>query len=334
MRARAAFAMLSASLALLGRASPLRSAGAQKDQSVKAAALGERSPASWPFSATSPWNTPLGQGALLEPPGGLCSQTFRDGTEQSDINAAEWSHPVYLARPGDPLVRLYLYGEVKLTLRVPAAAEPARPHDGPGDGHLHIIDPTQHFVDELYHARRRPGGHLVADAYARNDLRGPGIGKGGVRAYGGSAIAGLIRRGELRDGIHHALALALPRRAQRRGFVWPASAEDDSAEKDYRGHVPMGQLVALPRDLDVGALHLGPQGQALLRALQDYGAYDVDSAADFSLYGEPAIETELGSARQDFIKLRPLLRCVTNNSRDSVGGPGPRVVPPAPPLGP
>jgi hypothetical protein len=295
---------------------------------------GGRSPAAWPFADTSPWNTPLGSGAQLEAGTGACSQTFGDPKAESDINAGEWSHPVYVARSTDPLVRIVLYGEVKISIHVPAAAEPARPHTADSDGHLHIIDPTEHFVDELFHARRGAGGRLIADAYSRNDLRGSGVGHGGVRAYGGSAIGGLIRRGELQGGIRHALALALPRRAQRRGPVWPATAEDDFAEKNYRGSVPMGQLVALPRDLDTGALNLGAQGRVLLRALQDYGAYDVDSAADFSLYGEPSVEGELGTAREDFAKLRPLLRCVTNNRADAVGGPGARVVQPAPALPP
>ena len=283
-----------------------------------------------PFAEHSPWNTPLGTGAQLEPASAACSQTFRDPTAASDVNAAQWSHPIYFARKTDPLVRVYLYGEAKVALHVPAAAQPALPRSEGSDGHLHIIDPTEQFVDELYHVRRRPNGHLVADAYSRNELHGTGVGKGGVRAYGGSAIAGLIRRGELRDGIPHVLALAVPRRAQRLGPVWPATAQDDAADKDYRGSIPMGQLVALPRDLDAAALHLGPEGRTLVRALQDYGAYDVDSASDFDLYAEPTVEPELGSARQDWAKLRPLLRCVTNNRPETPGGPGARVVAPAP----
>lgn len=315
---------------------PLRpmDAGAKKPIPAPPAAPAnaERSLAAWPFAVTSPWNTPLGSGAELEPASGACSQSFRDATAQSDINAAQWSHPIYLARKSDPLVRVYLYGEVKVAIHVPRAAEPARPHSRDTDGHLHIIDPTGRFVDELYHARRRPDGHLTADAYGRNDLRGSGVGQGGVRAYGGSAIAGLIRKGELAAGIRHALALALPRRVQRTGPVWPATSEDDFAQADYRGSVPMGQLVALPRDLDAGTLSLSREGKALLRVLQDYGAYDVDSAGDFSLYAEPAAEAELGSARADWAKLRPLLRCVTNNRPDAIGGPGPRLAPLASPL--
>lgn len=263
-----------------------------------------------PFAADSPWNTPLASDAELEPVDSACSKAVRDPELGCYINAAQWSHPVYVARPGDPLVKLFVYGELKAKIRVPAEAEPARPRSSNSDGHLHIIDPTGSFVDELWRAQRRSDGSLVAEAHHRNDLRGPGVGKGGVRAYGGSAIAGLIRRGELSGGIRHALAVALPRRLQKRGPVWPATAEDDGAEKDYRGPVPMGQRLVLPRDLDASKLDLGPQGRSLLRALQEYGAYDVDSAEDMSLYAEPAAESELGTARADWAKLRPFLRCV------------------------
>lgn len=298
-----------------------------------APAPGARSPVAQPFSADSPWNTPLGQGAELEPEAAPCTQALRDPQVRSDVNAAQWSHPIYKALPTDPLVRIYADGELKAKVRVPAEAQPALPRSSDSDGHLHIIDPSGRWVDELWRARRNDDGSWVAAAYHRNDLYGPGIGKGGARAYGGSAIAGLIRRGELAAGIRHALALALPRRLQKRGPVWPATLEDYDADQDYRGAVPMGQLVALPRDLELGRLGLGPQGLALLRALQDFGAYNVDTSSDLSLYAEPAAEGELGTARADWAKLRLLIRCVRNSGRGAVGGPGARVVPAVPPLG-
>jgi hypothetical protein len=296
-------------------------------------AAAPRSPVVQPFAADSPWNTPLGQGAELEPADSPCSQALRDPQAASDINAAEWSHPLYQARPTDPLRSVFVDGELKTRIRVPAEAQPARPRTRDSDGHLHIIDPSGRWVDELWRARRTKDGSLVAEAHHRNDLYGPGIEQGGARAYGGSAIAGLIRRGELASGIRHALALALPRRLQKRGPVWPATLEDDGAAGDYRGAVPMGQLVALPRDLDPSGLGLGPQGLALLRALTDFGAYDVDSAGDISLYAEPAAEDELGSARADWARLRPLLRCVRNSKKGAAGGPGARVAPGLQPLG-
>ena len=302
--------------------------------SLPAAPLGPgaRSPVLQPFSADSPWNTPLGQGAELEPVDAPCTQALRDPQSTSDINAAEWSHPIHQARPTDPLRSIFVDGELKARVRVPADAQPALPRSRDSDGHLHLIDPSGRWVDELWRARRNKDGSLVAEAYHRNDLYGPGIEQGGARAYGGSAIAGLIRRGELTVGIRHALALALPRRLQKLGPVWPATLMDDGAEADYRGAVPMGQLVALPREVDLKALGLGPQGLVLGRALQDFGAYDVDSSSDITLYAEPAAEDELGTARGDWAKLRPLIRCVRNSKKGAAGGPGARVAPAVQPL--
>lgn len=293
-----------------------------------------RSPVLQPFAVDSPWNTPLGSAATLAESSSTCAKQLQDQTVGSDINAAQWSHPIYAAKATDPKVVVRVYGDVVATLQVPRNATPAAPRTKDTDGHLHIIDPTGQYVDELWRARWQGDHTLLAEAYHRNLLSGSGVGQGGVRAYGGSAIGGLIRKGELKDGIRHALALAVPRAAQKPGPIWPATQQDDGAEGTYRGALPMGQLLSIPRSVNGDALHLGPQGLVLLRALQDFGAYDVDSAADYSLYAEPSVETELGSARADWIKLRPLLRCVTNTSSSFVGGPGARVTTPNPPLMP
>lgn len=88
----------------------------------------------------------------------------------------------------------------------------------------------------------------------------------------------------------------------------------------------------LPRSVDPNALGLSPQGRAIAVALRDYGAYNVDSATDFSLSAEPAVEEELGTAREDLAKLRALLVCVTNNRKENVGGGGVRSQAAAPPF--
>lgn len=301
---------------------------------AETAAAGEapRDPTLWPFSADSPWNTPLGSGAVYDTPAGPCTRDLRAPGYESWINAAEWSHPIYFAAPTDPLVGIYVKGALKTRIRVPKEARPALPQGEDTDGHLHVIDPTRRLVDEMWRARRRRDGALEAQGYSRNDLYGPGIEKGGERAYGGSAIGGLIRKGELQRGIRHALGFAQPNHRQRHGFVWPATNEDVYGKKGYTGHVPMGQLVALPPTLDLNSLGLSAEGLSIARALQDYGAYNVDSSADFSLFAEPAVEPELEAAREDMKKIRANLVCVLNNRRDNVGGGGTRRAPPAPPL--
>lgn len=293
---------------------------------------GLRDPAAWPFSIESPWNLPLGAGAEKEPTDAACTRSLLDQKIGTDINAAQWSHPIYLAAPTDPLVKITVKGKTVATIQVPAEAEPARPRTSDSDAHLHIVDPQRRYVHEMWHAKRR-SGTISAEGYTRNDLAGLGVFEGGERAYGGSAIGGLIRRAELSTGIRHALALAIPRSHLKLGPVWPALQQDSGAEGTYRGSVPMGQLVTLATSKqDLDALGLSPQGRAVAQALLDYGAYVVDASADITLYAEPSAEADVDAARADLAKLRPLLRCVRNADKSTVGGPGARVAPLAPPL--
>lgn len=332
-----------------------------------------RDPAKWPFAADSPWNTPIACAATApyscattwDSVGGACSKQLRylstTGAEfRTAINAEEWSHPVYIAKSTDPLSSLHqqtCFGAPALTIpnvRIPATATAARPafsgsaacDYGNTDAHLHIIDPKHQYVDETWHARPRASGGFDVFGYTRNSLVDSGIGKGGERAYGGSAIAGLIRKGELTSSIRHALALAIPH-SQMKCIVsastpsdscdpvWPASKVDDGARAKYKGAVPMGQLVSIPVDVDLSSLGLTAGGLRLAQALKDYGAYVVDASDDFVLYADPSASGELAGARKDLAAIRALLRCVTNSSAASVGGgdsSSPRRQPPALPF--
>lgn len=291
-----------------------------------------RDPALWPFAPDSPWNTPLGGGARYLPAADPCTRDLTDPAVTAWINAAEWSMPVYAADAEDNEAPIYKDGALVTRLRLPRGARPSGPEGQDSDAHLLVVSPDRRFVDELWRARPHLGGGFDVGSWSRNDLRGSGIGKGGERAYGGSALGGLIRAHEIEGGIPHALALALPRDRQRRGFVWPASGEDDGAAGTYKGRVPLGQLAAIPRDVDLGALGLSAGGLRIAEALQRYGAYDVDSAASFTLFAEPALERALGPARADLPRLRALLRCVENNTQATPGGGGARLLPPAPPI--
>jgi hypothetical protein len=164
------------------------------------------------------------------------------------------------------------------------------------------------------------------------DLFGPGVDSGGVRVYGGSAIAGLIRGDELERGIPHALSLSLPMELLRPGWVWPATLESRRAEDEYEGQVPTGQLVAIPPHHDLDAMGMTPAGLAVARALQDYGAYVTDHAGATVVYAEPGLEEAVDPARDDIDLIRSLMACATNNTEAAPGGPGVKRAPPAPPL--
>lgn len=245
------------------------------------------------------------------------------------INARAWSHPVYQASTSDPL-RTVVSQQGTFQYRIPDSAVAAAPSDG--DQHLHVIDPGRQFVDECWIAQRVASGDWTCVYHVRNDLRGSGILEGGVRAYGGSAIAGLIRTSELQSGaILHALAFAVPHSSMRQGPVWPAN-EQDGNSSDYAGHLPMGSFVAIPQTVNLDTLGLSSQGLVIARALRDYGAYLVDGSANFVFSAEPSAENLLPSARADINRIRNELRIVTNNTPSSPGGGGSPVAPPAPPI--
>jgi hypothetical protein len=287
----------------------------------------------WPFSAESPWNYGVGQGARFEQPTDPATSSLLDPRAKPWVNTSSYSHPVVRASGDDPVATVTLpNGRPPVQLRIPGWARPAQG----GDGHLHVVEPGGRYVDETFKLKGA-NPSWTAGHHARIDLHGPGVGTDGTRAYGGSAIAGLIRTWELEAGtIRHALALAVPTDQLRAGPVWPATREDRHGARSYRGGLPMGAFAAIPPDVDVEALGLSPEGLVVARALQRYGAYVVDAAAgSFVLYAEPGAPAEaISRLRADVGRLRGHLRVVANNGPKSVNGGGaPRSAPPAPPFG-
>ena len=281
----------------------------------------ERDAVDWPFTTTSPWNLPRGDSATFGD--GPCTQDLRDTSFPAWINAAEWSHPIALADAGDAEVEVWDDGELRATFRAPTDATPSVPPLPDGDAHLHVIDPEGRYVDELWKADVTDSVTWEVDAHARIDLYGEGVASGGVRVYGGSAIAGLIRPHEV-DHIPHALSLSLPMELLAQGWVWPATTESQRAPDEYLGQVPTGQFVAIPSDVDLGVLGLSDAGLAVGRALQDYGAYVTDHAGSWALYASPEADEAIDPARDDIDLLRSLTACVTDAREDAVGGPGHR----------
>lgn len=295
-----------------------------------------RDPAYWPFEASDPWNTPLGSGATYATE---TSPGF-DPKAGASLNCTGWSHPVYVARSTDPVRTFYREdGSVCAEIHVPDAAEP----DGEQDAHLHVIDEKHSRVVETWGCWRDEDGDFHAGACVVNQLRGPGVFSTwhGVRAYGGSAIAGLIRKGELKSEIRHALAVAVASHAFNKNapggkpYVWPASSADNGWQSSYgsSGNLYMGSLLAIPPSVDLSKLGLSPAGLRLGKALQDYGAYLTDSTGgNLAFYAEPAAAAEVGGLAADLGKLAALLKVVTNNTPSSRGGGGTPRRCPAPPF--
>jgi hypothetical protein len=289
---------------------------------------GTRDARLWPFAADSPWNTPIGTAAQFASP--TSDPRYGHLTDAYvAINAQTWSMSTYLASPADP-VRTVTSHAGTWQYRIPNNAVAAGPADG--DRHLLVIDPGGSYVDECWLATKQVNGDWWCEYHVRNDLRGSGVLEGGVRAYGGSALAGLIRTWEIQQGkVSHALAMAVPRRDMLHGPVWPASSEDGNAT--YGGSLPMGSLVAIPRSVDLASLGLSPGGLVIATAMRDYGAYLVDASENFTLFAEPSAEGILSGARADLDKIRAQLRVVTNNSPATPGGGGTPIAALAPAFG-
>ncbi|MEY4385374.1 MAG: hypothetical protein RLY20_657 [Verrucomicrobiota bacterium] len=267
-----------------------------------------RHPFLWPFSSASIWNHPLGSEAKFSPVPG---KTFlADGPL---TNALRQRRPI-LGSPADPLRRIWVNGEARTDARL---AEVNLPGANISDSWV-LLQPGRRYALELRGVTVRANGDLEAQAIARTDLAGPGADETASEAkpLGLSNLGGLLRAGELENGICHALSCRIPRpqlggrnNFQTPSTVWPATG-GDAASAEF---LNVGTLLALPPDVNIAA-KFGTNGPAyeLARAMQDYGVYVTGVAsASFVLLTDGANHSR---ADEWLNQLVPLLQVVTNNS--------------------
>lgn len=282
-----------------------------------------------PFASSSPWNRAIGSGAVFQSRSGAATTSFIESAKPV-INRSSWSVSLRHARTSDPLVTLVaVRNNTTYSIRIPADTVAT----AGTDKHVTVIQPDGETAFDMYKLERLSSTRWSAAYVVKSDLTGSGI-DAGSRASGLPAFAGLIRAHELdAANIPHAVAVAVPGTALRSGQVWPASRQDGDAATSYSGDLPMGSLVAIPGNVDLSSLPLtSPEGRALARALQNYGAYVVDRSGMVSLYCELACDSDATTRMAaDWRILHSYMRVVTNNSATNVGGGGtPRVAPLAP----
>lgn len=325
----------------------------------------------WPFTENSIWNLPISNSAV-----------FTDGTDAATldiinpantlwINQGQYSHPVSYAKSINGVVG---WSDTNSAGRSGAFKTPPGATRATGtDRHLHIMRPDGILLDENIGVSPAdssiPGGGGTVTRHQRVNLFGNGLGPlNGVRAYGGSAVGGLIRAWEIdkthpsyTGKIQHPLAFALAPTQQlytsgsagyngngygtALGYVWPATEQDYASATIYTGHVPMGAYFAIPPSVNINSLGLTTEwGLMLAKCLQDYGAYNTDTSSEFTLYVEPSAPGDFRSAilGTDFAgselhKVINQLRRVTNNAAETPNGGAlgdPRRGPTALPLAP
>lgn len=313
-----------------------------------------------PFSATSIWNTPLGVEAAFQTATAPESQMLHSDDIGGHSKSYAWigfdATAVYKAKDTDPLEK-WDYDSRSATAPWPSKP-PLRNGSirfntpvgigfyGTTDKVAVIIDPTGTTAYEMWRGSHSDAlGSYHASYLIRVDLKGSGIASGegrseGVRAFGGSILGGLIRCSELETReIPHAVAVLISPTQARKGAtgaeqrVWPAMQTDNGGKNSYEGLVPMGRLLAIPPSVDISKLALTPEGEALAHAFQRYGGYVVDTATNTMSIG--AVEQGcnrplIDNLFKDVRKIRDQLLPVTNSDKDHIGGPGARVVAPAP----
>ncbi|CAB4192789.1 hypothetical protein UFOVP1244_89 [uncultured Caudovirales phage] len=155
----------------------------------------------------------------------------------------------------------------------------------------------------------------------------------GASASGVAGLFGLARGHELNTPgtpIRHVSQITLAKSLATPVAVWPAAGVDGYCKRgECGGTIKYGSLLALPPAVNVDGLGLSEPGRRLAHALQDFGAYVVDTTKGNSTnmradqYVSPAIVQKVS---QDMGKVYPLLRVITNNSQDQTtsGGGAPR----------
>lgn len=317
-----------------------------------------------PFVSSSVWNLPIGTGATYADTTDPATKDFiatsiNGMTIHTWANWDVYSHPISLAASSDPWATVT---DTNDSSRSGAYFLPATaPIASGSDKHMHVINPARTVIDEAWSVTRVSSTAYKAGRHHTIDLFGTGIGpQNGVRAYGGSAVGGLIRGWETTPThpkytgkIQHALAVAVDRvqlyyqccgksgydangYGTAKGYVWPATEQDWGSETTYKGNVPMGAYFAIPPSVDLNTLGLTAEGKMVAQALQDYGAYVTDATgATVAFYVEPTAPSSfVSNLRRDLPLLRSKMRRVTNNSASTPNGPGTRRVPLLPELAP
>lgn len=298
--------------------------------------------AGWrPFSADSPWNTPIPAGAPTDPASaGLIDDLASRGAWR--VNIRDWSIPVYFidaektprhdvadSRPG-------VYGAgfgFPRRIPIPDGAAASPPVGEESDNHLCLIDRARGTAWDMWAARQDAAGRWRTGLGAVVDLHGSGVAPPWFdsprefdahrsRASGFPLIAGLIMVDEIKAGrIEHALCFAYDH--CRTGlFVPPAStaqvAQLDAV--DSRG-IPMGGRIQLDPTWDVENSGLSPAGRVIARALQEYGAFCGDYAGANVLYAENSPAAV--AAWQGVLSPRTSPRCSTRISSAGISASSP-----------
>ncbi len=261
-----------------------------------------RDPLKWPFASDSIWNLPIGVNA-----------EYVDAQITEASNGPIMDTDIIILAPGAPMTEVYyssdkwkrIFGrcdsDVPLnllhTLPIPAnfIVPGSTPDSRPNNAAAILMSDERTLKQMNCFTRCTASQPATANNWSvEEDIYGGGI----TGAHGGSmlsSIGGTIRLGELvpNGTIRHTLKLNITASenvyydSATGGYRWPALKADSYASTGYGGtnlELRMGALLALKPDFDKSQLNTEP-ARILAQALQDYGAYVVDTFPTWSSYG-------------------------------------------------
>lgn len=259
-----------------------------------------------PYTADSPWNTPIAADAPIDPNSAAMIATIQasnTGTLRSD--PTRYAYPVYFADASTPRVTLVCSGYVSVIERdgsrnliptgemtnVPLPAG-ATPSEGT-DGQIIVIDVATGDEYDIWRFQS-PNVCENATKYVQGIRRSAVEPNYGSRGAGVPYLAGLIRPWEIAAGrIEHALAFGyMISRLDR--CVWPAGKTD--GDDDRPDAIPQGARLRLDPAVDVEQIPgLDAAGRVIARALQEYGMILIDNSGSNKIYVEDNLTADWGT---------------------------------------
>jgi hypothetical protein len=252
-----------------------------------------------PYTASSPWNTPIGPEPRYDPYSERLIATIGEGPDGGRLTSDpdQYSFPVYFVDSSTPRhdVRCEKYrcgllswgrlrhADVLEGVPIPDQMRPSRG----SDSSVIIIDVEQGLEYNLWQVRRTEDGWAASNGSVYSIFANGTPAEYGSRGAGVPYYAGLIRPWEIRRGrIEHAIAFAYPTPARDR-CVYPASKTDGRSRDRYA--IPEGARLQLDPALtedDFNRMGLDHTGKIIARAMQEYGMILID------ISGRPKIVAE------------------------------------------
>jgi len=252
------------------------------------------------FNKDSFWNKPIEKNCEIDPESKRLMDLLHDKTNTGfKFNLKQWTIPVYEVDVATPVYRVENKwcekGCVKyLDIPIPDFALP----DAQTDAHMVLFDRESRKVWDMLNARRQADGSWETLTSIEYAMDGSGVlnineygGKvvysvhmyGPCRASGVPAVAGLFMYDEIIAGkIDHKLVFATPYNDSKK-YVYPPACYSDGLFEDG---MPEGAVIQLDPELDLGQFSLKPPALVVAKALQEYGAVNVDNAGACAIYGE------------------------------------------------